>query len=76
LEGVICSLFGTLFTTERAPAGPVVYRGIFHAYFGVLRWSPFLGQETGLAKRESRRFLVPLPVCGDDASGYHFILIN
>ncbi len=41
-----------------------------------LRWSPFLGQETGLAKRESRRFLIPLPVCGDDASGYHFILIN
>jgi len=42
----------------------------------ILRWSPYPGKDTGLAKRESRRFLEPLPVCGDGAFGYHFILNN
>jgi len=41
-----------------------------------MRWSPFLGQETGLAKRESRRFLVPLPARGDVEFVYHFILVS
>jgi len=42
----------------------------------ILRWSPYPGKETGLAKKEPRRFPVLLPVCENRAFYYHSMLIN